>query len=245
MVGGGLAAGTFVTELREGGYDGPVTLLTDEPQPPYERPPLSKDLLLGKARPRTRSCTRRAGTPSTTSTCAPAPGSPRRPRGHARCTSAAPTAGYDHLLLATGSRPRRSPLADDSGAPVAYLRTMEDSLRSRSSSPTAPASAIIGGGWIGLEVAAAARNADAEVTLLESLDQPLLRVLGPEVGGDLRRPAPRARRRPAHLGARHRHRARPATARSSTSPRATRCAATCWSSASASSRSSSRPVPPG
>ncbi len=49
VVGGGLAAGTFVTELREGGHDGPITLFTDEPRPPYERPPLSKDLLLGNA----------------------------------------------------------------------------------------------------------------------------------------------------------------------------------------------------
>ena len=49
VVGGGLAAGTFVTELREGGHDGPITLFTYEAHPPYERPPLSKDLLLGNA----------------------------------------------------------------------------------------------------------------------------------------------------------------------------------------------------
>ena len=50
VVGGGLAAGTFVTELREGGHDGPVTVFTDEAHPPYERPPLSKDLLLGTSK---------------------------------------------------------------------------------------------------------------------------------------------------------------------------------------------------
>ena len=48
VVGGGLAAGTLVTQLREGGHDGPITVFTDEPHAPYERPPLSKDLLLGK-----------------------------------------------------------------------------------------------------------------------------------------------------------------------------------------------------
>ncbi len=51
VVGGGLAAGTTVSSLREGGYDGPLTVFTEESRPPYERPPLSKDLLLGKGTP--------------------------------------------------------------------------------------------------------------------------------------------------------------------------------------------------
>ena len=72
-------------------------------------------------------------------------------------------------------------MADESGAPVVYLRTMEDSRRIKAALTAGTRIGIVGGGWIGLEVASAARNADAEVTLVESLDQPLLRVLGPEV----------------------------------------------------------------
>ena len=72
-------------------------------------------------------------------------------------------------------------MADESGAPVVYLRTMEDSRRIKAALTAGTRIGIVGGGWIGLEVASAARNADAEVTLVESLEQPLLRVLGPEV----------------------------------------------------------------
>jgi NADPH-dependent 2,4-dienoyl-CoA reductase/sulfur reductase-like enzyme len=88
---------------------------------------------------------------------------------------------YDHLVLATGSRPRHLRMADESGAPVVYLRTMEDSRRIKAALTAGTRIGIVGGGWIGLEVASAARNADADVTVVESLEQPLLRVLGPEV----------------------------------------------------------------
>jgi NADPH-dependent 2,4-dienoyl-CoA reductase/sulfur reductase-like enzyme len=96
-------------------------------------------------------------------------------------TAAGATQRYDKLLLATGSRPRHLAMADDSGAPVAYLRTVEDSDLIRSRLRAEHRLVIIGGGWIGLEVAAAARRAGAHVTLLEALDLPLVRVLGPEV----------------------------------------------------------------
>ncbi len=64
---------------------------------------------------------------------------------------------------------------------MAYLRTLEDALRLKERLTAGTRIGIVGAGWIGLEVAAAARNADAEVTVLETLDQPLLRVVGPEV----------------------------------------------------------------
>ena len=89
--------------------------------------------------------------------------------------------GYDKLLLATGARPRHLPMADDSGAPVTYLRTVEDSDRIKSQLRLGRRLVVVGGGWIGLEVAAAARSAGAHVTVLEALDLPLVRVLGPEV----------------------------------------------------------------
>ena len=76
IVGGGLAAGTVATELREGGYDGPLAVYTDEAHPPYERPPLSKDFMLDKGPLTPRWCTPRTGTPSIASTCTP----PRRSR---------------------------------------------------------------------------------------------------------------------------------------------------------------------
>ena len=182
VVGGGLAAGTFVTELREGGHDGPITLFTDEPRAPYERPPLSKDLLLGNAT-EDDPLVHEAGWYDEHDVDL---------RLDSRVTSldlaarevhaGGATHGYDHLLLATGSRPRRLATADESGAPVAYLRTLEDALALKDRLTAGSRIGIIGAGWIGLEVAAAARNVDAEVTVLETLDQPLLRVVGPEVG---------------------------------------------------------------
>jgi 3-phenylpropionate/trans-cinnamate dioxygenase ferredoxin reductase subunit len=181
IVGGGLAAGTVATQLREGGHDGSITVFTDEPRPPYERPPLSKDLLLGKgteekalvqqpewyAENDVELHTDTAVTSLDVAAREVVAGADRTP--------------YDHLVLATGSRPRHLRLADESGAPVVYLRTMEDSRRIKAALVAGTRIGIVGGGWIGLEVASAARNADAEVTLVESLEQPLLRVLGPEV----------------------------------------------------------------
>jgi NADPH-dependent 2,4-dienoyl-CoA reductase/sulfur reductase-like enzyme len=181
VVGGGLAAGTVVTQLREGGHDGSITVFTEEPRPPYERPPLSKDLLLGTGTEEKALVQQedwyaendvdlRIGTAVTSLDLAAR-----------EVVAGADRTPYDHLVLATGSRPRHLRLADESGAPVVYLRTMEDSRRIKSALTAGSRIGIVGGGWIGLEVASAARNADAEVTLVESLDQPLLRVLGPEV----------------------------------------------------------------
>jgi 3-phenylpropionate/trans-cinnamate dioxygenase ferredoxin reductase component len=181
VVGAGLAAGKAVQQLREDGYDGRVVVYGAETHLPYERPPLSKSYLSGD---------------DTFESAAVAP-----PEWYAdndvdvrtgtRVTAVDPVRrtvtagdgdqGYDRLLLATGAVPRRLPMADESGAPVAYLRTVEDSDRIRSVLQPGRRLAIIGGGWIGLEVAAAARNAGADVTLLETLALPLERVLGPEV----------------------------------------------------------------
>jgi 3-phenylpropionate/trans-cinnamate dioxygenase ferredoxin reductase subunit len=181
VVGGGLAAGTAVTELRESGYAGPLVLVTEEDRPPYERPPLSKDLLLGKGTEDDASVQDEAwyadhdvdlrlGTRATSLDTS------------ARTVVAGgETLQYDGLLLATGARPRRLAMADDSGAPVTYLRTMQDSRRIKEHLTEGARIGIIGGGWIGLEIAAAARENGAEVTVLEAAGQPLLQVLGPEV----------------------------------------------------------------
>ena len=182
VVGAGLAGATAVTALRDGGHDGPLVLLGAESHPPYERPPLSKGYLLGNDpfesafvhEPQWYAAhdidlrTRAFVTDLDLG---------RKSVSLVDGTEIA----YDKLLLATGSRPRRLPLADDSGVPTAYLRTVEDSDRIRAAFGPGHRIVIIGAGWIGLEVAAAARTAGTAVTVFEVAELPLLRVLGPRV----------------------------------------------------------------
>ncbi len=181
IVGGGLAAGTAVTSLRENGHDDEIVLFADEQHVPYERPPLSKAYLMGKdpaekAEVKSRQwyddnkVDLRTGTPVTAVD----------PAGHT-VTAGGEAVPFDKLLLATGARPRHLAIADDSGAPVTYLRTLDDSTALREKLQSGSRIVIIGGGWIGLEVASAAREAGCEVVVLEALEKPLLRVLGPEV----------------------------------------------------------------
>ncbi|HET7385049.1 MAG TPA: FAD-dependent oxidoreductase [Nocardioidaceae bacterium] len=181
VVGAGLAAAHAITGLREAGFDGRIVLYGEEHHLPYERPPLSKGYLLGDDELDSafvhppewydqNDVDLRLGTPVTALDTA-----------KHRVQAGDLGEDYDRLLLATGARPRRMAMADDSGAPVAYLRTIEDSQRLKAEFSSGRRVAIVGGGWIGLEVASAARRAGAEVTVLEALDQPLLRVLGPQV----------------------------------------------------------------
>lgn len=181
IVGGGLAGATAAAQLREQGYDGPVVLYAAEHHLPYERPPLSKGFLLGRdpldkmyvhdaAWYRERGISLRLGTPVTAIS----------PADHLLRTADGEEP-YTGLLLATGARPRRLALADKSGVPTAYLRTVEDSVRLREAFAARPRVAIVGAGWIGLEVAAAAREAGCQVTVHDLTDLPLRSVLGPEV----------------------------------------------------------------
>ena len=181
VVGGGLAAGTLVTELREGGYHGPVAVYTDEAHPPYERPPLSKDFLLDKGplsnalvHPQDWYADHQVDLYTST------PVTAIDPARH-ELTAAGATSSYSQLVLATGSRARHLPPADESGAEVHYLRQWDDAERLRAALTEGARLAIIGGGWIGLEVASAARSHGVEVVLLEAAAQPLLPVLGDQV----------------------------------------------------------------
>ncbi len=180
VVGAGLAGGTAVTELREQGYDGRLVLIGSEPHPPYERPPLSKGYLLGND-PIADAFVHDAAwytehdvdlRSATTVTAL----DPARQQ-----IAAGETLAYDQLLLATGSNPRRFRLAEESGTPTAYLRTIEDSDRLKVAMAAGARIAVVGAGWIGLEVTAAARAAGCEVTVYEQAALPLLGVLGPEV----------------------------------------------------------------
>ncbi len=179
IVGGGLAAANAAEELRSQGHDGPITLFAAEPHLPYERPPLSKGVLLGNDEPDSvlvhdqqwydeHKVDVRTGTEVTAIDL---------DRQHVHAGDE--TIPYERLLLATGARPRRLAMADDAGVRVSYLRTFEDSaaLKQQLTGHVL----VIGGGWIGLEVASAARQAGAEVTIVEPMALPLLGVLGPRL----------------------------------------------------------------
>ena len=182
IVGGGLAAGTAVTELREHGYDGAIVVFTDEAHLPYERPPLSKAYLMGKE-PAEDALVHDAawyadhGVDVRTGTRVDAV-EPDRHVVHA----AGEELAYRALLLATGARPRTLAMADSSGADVHYLRTIEDATALKGALTPKMRIGVIGAGWIGLEVAAAARLAGCSVTVWETASTPLQRVLGDEVG---------------------------------------------------------------
>ena len=180
VVGAGLAGATAVTQLREQGHEGPIVLFGSEPHVPYERPPLSKAYLLGHD-PIEKAFVHPADwyaahdvdlRTDTTVTGLDLDGRLVR--------TDAGDQPYDALLLATGAEPRRLPMADASGA-SAYLRTIEDSDRIKAALGPGRRLVVVGAGWIGLEVAAAAREAGTRVTVFESAALPLERVLGPRI----------------------------------------------------------------
>jgi 3-phenylpropionate/trans-cinnamate dioxygenase ferredoxin reductase component len=182
IVGASLAGAKAAEALREEGFDGPLVLIGEESERPYERPPLSKDYLLGKAERETIYVHQQSWYAEHDVDL----------RLGARVTGLDPAAGeaaladgsrvaYDKLLLATGSSPRRLPVPGADADGVLYLRRVSDSDQIRAAFQTASRIAVIGAGWIGLETAAAARAAGVEVTVLEAAELPLLRVLGREV----------------------------------------------------------------
>ncbi|MEV4620922.1 FAD-dependent oxidoreductase [Asanoa sp. NPDC049573] len=182
IVGAGLGGAKAAQTLREQGFTGPVVLIGEEHERPYERPPLSKGYLLGKDEREKiyvhsaqwyaeHDVDLRLGTRVTAVD----------PAAHEITLADGSRLGYAKLLLTTGSSPRplALPGADLDG--VLYLRRVQHSDRLKEAFQPGKRIVVIGAGWIGLETAAAAREAGATVTVLENAELPLLRVLGREV----------------------------------------------------------------
>ncbi len=151
--------------------------------------PLSKGYLAGLGRSRTRSSSiRPSGTPSTTSTCAPAPRRPRSIPPRHRVTTTGGDLPYDALLLATGASPRRLPIDGHDLDGVHSLRTLDDSdTLAEQLRGGGRRLVLIGSGWIGMEVAATARGLGNDVTILERDPVPLAPAVGARMGEVFRR----------------------------------------------------------
>ena len=182
IVGAALAGAKAAETLREEGFDGRVVLLGDEPDRPYERPPLSKDYLRGETEregpyvhPASFYGEKDIELRTEVSVTGVDVGASEVVLGDERI-------GFSKLLLATGAEPRRIPVPGADLDGVHYLRTFGDSDALRAAIEAGSRVAVIGAGWIGAEVAASARQKGLEVTLIEQLDVPLERVLGREVG---------------------------------------------------------------
>ena len=193
LIGGGLTTARAAESLREAGFDGEVVVLAEERRLPYERPPLSKGYLNGAdpasvvyphdaAWYRDHDVDVRRGVRATSID----------PAEHTVSTSGPDAAGeslrYDRLLIATGSSPRRF---DGPGAglrEVHTLRRLPDSTRLRTAFRAGDRRVVVvGGGWIGLEAAAAAREYGNEVTVLLRGEVPLASAIGPELGAVFQR----------------------------------------------------------
>jgi 3-phenylpropionate/trans-cinnamate dioxygenase ferredoxin reductase subunit len=180
IVGAGECGGRAALALRDLGYDGPVTLVGDEPHLPYERPPLSKDAMAGEA-------------PEIKAIASDEVLAERSIRhihsvqavaidraAHVVRLSEDSVLPYDKLLLATGSVPRKLPMPA-LGARCVYLRTFNDALAIRAHLSAGNRIAIVGGGFIGLELAAAARRLGAAVTVIEAQPRILMRGVPAEI----------------------------------------------------------------
>lgn len=183
VLGAGLAAGNVVQALREGGYDKPITLVGDEAERPYERPPLSKAYLQGNealsalfvhepAWYAEQHVDTRFGTTATSID-----------RANRRVQlDFGDSLAYDELVVSTGASPRTLDIPGFGLTGVHTLRRIGDSDALRAAFAQGPRVVVVGAGWIGLEVAAAARAAGCAVTVLEYAGLPLQRVLGDRLG---------------------------------------------------------------
>ncbi|MGH8894228.1 MAG: NAD(P)/FAD-dependent oxidoreductase [Actinomycetes bacterium] len=183
IVGASLAGAKTAEGLRDAGHDGAITLVGAEAHLPYERPPLSKGFLQGHedrqkllVHPPDWYADHRVDLRLSSRVTAV------NSQAHHVAVSNGDRLPYEKLVLATGSAPRRLTVQGADLAGVHYLRTVDDSEALKQVLSAGTRVTVIGAGWIGLETAAAARAAGADVTVLEHADVPLLRVLGARLG---------------------------------------------------------------
>jgi len=179
VVGASLAGLRAAETLRRSGHDGAITIIGAEPHRPYDRPPLSKQILTGKAGPEDVVLPVDPGLDAEWRLSAAATGldvEEKRVR-----LAGGDEVPFDLLVIATGAEPRVLP-GCPRGPGVHYLRTIDDAVALRDDLARAERVAVIGAGFIGLEVAASARQRGLEVTVIETLPVPLERAVGSEMG---------------------------------------------------------------
>ncbi len=180
IVGGGLAAARTAEQLRRAGYTGPVMIVSDEVHLPYDRPPLSKEVLRKEVddtalKPREwydeNDITLRLGSGATGLDT------------HEQTVTLddGTVLGYDELVIATGLVPRRIPAFPDLEG-IRVLRSFDESLALREHASAARHAVVVGAGFIGCEVAASLRGVGVDVVLVEPQPQPLAAVLGKQIG---------------------------------------------------------------
>jgi NADPH-dependent 2,4-dienoyl-CoA reductase/sulfur reductase-like enzyme len=189
VVGASLAGLRTAEALRDGGFDGPVRVIGAETALPYDRPPLSKELLLGTKEADQIGLAAQADIDAlaldlelgVTARSLDLAGR-AVDVGDRRIT-------FDKLVIATGARPRRLPVerhgADLAG--VHTLRTLDDSVAIRAAFDAGARVVVVGGGFIGCEVASAAARRGLDVTVVEFLAAPMLQAIGPEMGALMER----------------------------------------------------------
>lgn len=182
IIGAGQAGGQAAQSLRSGGFEGSITLIGDEPHAPYQRPPLSKKYLMGEMdvdRIELKPKSFYAGADIDLRLKTRADHIDRAARTVSLSTGE--IVSYDKLILATGSCVRELPIPGADLPQVFYLRTIDDVDGIRGTLKEGSKMAIIGGGYIGLEVAAVALKLGAQVTVVEMADRVMNRVVAPEV----------------------------------------------------------------
>jgi 3-phenylpropionate/trans-cinnamate dioxygenase ferredoxin reductase subunit len=182
IVGAGLAGAKAAETLRKEGFDGRLTLIGDEAERPYERPPLSKEYLRGEGadkpyvHPEDFYAEHEIDLMTSTRVTGVDLGLRQLLLEGDRHL------GYDRLLLATGSEPRRLDVPGGNLDGIHYLRTVGESELISERIDRGQRLVVVGSGWIGAEIAASARQKGCEVTVIERGSLPLERVLGPEIG---------------------------------------------------------------
>jgi 3-phenylpropionate/trans-cinnamate dioxygenase ferredoxin reductase component len=183
IVGASLAGAKAAETLRAEGFDGRIVLIGSEPYRPYERPPLSKEVLRGESAAENAFVhADRFYEDNDIELRVDTRARELLPQSRVVTLEHGKSIRYDALLLATGARPRRLQLAGAALTGIHYLRDLDDNEALRAGLTSASRVAVVGAGWIGTEVAASIRQLGLDVALIDPGLVPLATVLGPEVG---------------------------------------------------------------